>query len=152
MLVSWVWTMIAMTYTIKLCSYLVITLYRAVHILWSKYRRGRTRDITYQCTKLADSTSQCIDSWGSHIARQIEGPLRCTTFPTRGHNWFTPLITTHNRQILTHNLLRFYHWFTDERKRRSCLVYWLFVRAYMYCYRMFQSCLLCFTLLLLLIK
>ena len=43
-----------------------------------------------------------------------EGPLRGTTFPARRHNWFTPLITTHNWQILTHNALWFYRWFTDE--------------------------------------
>jgi len=51
----------------------------------------RTRDIKAECIKLAHSCRSVL----TRSACQIDVPFRCTTYPRRGCNWFTPPITTH---------------------------------------------------------
>jgi len=51
----------------------------------------RTHDNKSECTKLARSCHSVL----THSTHQIDIPFRCTTYPRRSHNWFTPLIMTH---------------------------------------------------------
>jgi hypothetical protein len=74
----------------------------------------KTRRLNAAVYWLTDSTQQCIDSQVSHIDYQVEGSV------TRHHAaktllyWLTPTDIYSHRQILTHDTLRFFYWFTDD--------------------------------------